>query len=163
MKAVCAFLFILSFISVSAENKTFNYTGMDGNKHNFMVYSPEKHKSSDKVPCVIFFHGGGWTGGSLNQFKKMCEYFASRGMVAITADYSMHRKETLNALKKDESKKRICIIDGKSLIRRVINDSSKLGIDSNNIVVGGASAGGHISVLSVLDQKYSNPEDSTKE
>jgi hypothetical protein len=47
----------------------------------------------DRRPCYIFFHGGGWKSGDLNQGKPFCEYLSSRGIVAMTANYSMHPKE----------------------------------------------------------------------
>jgi hypothetical protein len=38
---------------------------------------------------MILFHGGGWSGGTLAQFRAACAYFASRGLVCATAEYQM--------------------------------------------------------------------------
>jgi acetyl esterase len=91
----------------------------------------------------------------------VAEYLASRGMVAITANYSMHPKNGKGkmALPEGESKKRICVMDGKSVIRWVKQHADELGVAANRIVAGGASAGGHIAVLSMLDNEYNNPKD----
>lgn len=159
MKLVCALILTLLINSLSSEVKTINYTGVNGSKQNFEIFTPKNHKEGSKASCVIFFHGGGWSGGSLNQFRKTCAYFASRGMVSITANYSMYSKEAQKSLSKGESKKRICVMDGKSVIRWVVKNADSLGVDTEKIVVGGASAGGHISLMSMLDKKYSNPKD----
>ena len=159
MKTVYFLIVVLLANSLIGEKKTVSYVGIDGKNHDIEIYSPKNHKKGQKVPCAIFFHGGGWSRGSLSQFQNVCAYFASRGMVAMTANYSMHKDKRNAGLKKGESRKRICVIDGKSVIRWAISNADKLGIDPNNIVVGGASAGGHISVLSLLDQKFNNPKD----
>jgi len=142
--------------------KLYSYVGMNGQSHDMEVYFP-KEKKPQPATCAVFFHGGGWTGGGLGQFRPMCEYFASRGMVCVTANYSMHPKPANRKDKMDlpdgESKKRICVIDGKSVIRWVKQHADELGIDPNRIVAGGGSAGGHIAVLSMLDEKHGNPND----
>ncbi len=139
--------------------KVYSYVGINGEPHDFEVYFPKEEMRSEKAPCAVFFHGGGWTGGSRNQFSSIAEYFASRGMVSITADYSVHSKEAQKTLPAGESKKRVCVIDGKSVIRWVKQHADELGIDPARIVAGGASAGGHIAVLSMLDETYGNPKD----
>ena len=49
------------------------------------VYVPKGHAASDRRAAIVFFFGGGWMGGSVRQFHQHSLYFASRGMVAITA------------------------------------------------------------------------------
>jgi len=153
--------------------KQFTYTGIDGNEHGIEVYSPADHQTDHRRPCYIFFHGGGWKSGSLNQGKPFCEYLSSRGMVAVTADYSMHPKQekgkldlgnpkrnnSTRAPADGESRKRICVIDGKSVIRWAKSHADELGIDPEKIIVSGASAGAHISVLATADKTYNNPSD----
>src|SRR5262245_31535008 len=48
---------------------------------------PVDWESSDKRPAIVFFFGGGWKNGSYQQFVSQSDYFASRGMVAASADY----------------------------------------------------------------------------
>src|SRR5262245_58991293 len=47
----------------------------------FLHYPPD-WKASDTRPAIVFFFGGGWTGGTPTQFERQAEYLASRGMVA---------------------------------------------------------------------------------
>ena len=43
---------------------------------------------------AIVFHGGGWGGGHRKQFRYICDYFASRGLVTATASYQLAPKNT---------------------------------------------------------------------
>lgn len=101
------------------------------------VFNPKGHKVSDKRPAIVFFFGGGWVGGSPSQFYPHCEYLASRGMVAISADY---RVKSRNKTTPHE-----CVKDGKSAVRWIRKHAAQLGIDPTRIAAGGGSAGGHVA------------------
>ena len=92
--------------------KDFFYTGIDGQSHIIKVYF-QNQKPKKKAPCAVFFHGGGLAGGSHTQFRNICEYLAARGMVSITADYSLTNKEARAALPGGKSWKRDSVIDAK--------------------------------------------------
>src|SRR5262245_31214043 len=51
------------------------------------IYEPPGHLPTNRTPAIVFFFGGGWTNGTPAQFEQHCRYLASRGMVAMTADY----------------------------------------------------------------------------
>jgi acetyl esterase/lipase len=101
------------------------------------VYNPPGHKTTDRRPVIVFFFGGGWNAGSPGQFAPQCEYLASRGMVAITADYRVASRHQVKAVE--------CVKDAKSTIRWVRQHAEELGIDPEKIVASGGSAGGHIA------------------
>ena len=152
-------LVALGLCAAASGKKEYTYTGMNGDRHSIEVYTPKNHSAEAKAPCFIFFHGGGWSNGNLKAGRPICEYLASRGMVALTADYSMHSRADEAKLPQGESRKRICVMDGKTVVRWVKQHADELGVDSNRIAVGGASAGGHISVLQMMDEHYINPSD----
>ena len=130
------------------------YKTSGGEKQVMELYFPPGHDSAKaKVPAVIFFHGGGWSGGDLKQWRRACDYFASRGLVTATANYQMPTKEEVKALPAGESRKRVCVTDGKSAIRWIKSHADELGVDPDRIVAGGGSAGGHICVLAALNEK----------
>jgi acetyl esterase/lipase len=85
----------------------------------------------------VFFFGGGWTNGSPTQFEEHCKHLASRGMVAITADYRVASRNQVKAVS--------CVQDAKSAIRYVRKEAARLGVDPNRIAAGGGSAGGHLA------------------
>src|SRR5439155_355871 len=79
-----------------AEIETYKTVG--DTKLNLYVYYPPGHKASDKRAAIVFFFGGGWTGGSPGQFEQHCKHLASRGMVAMTADYRVASRNQVKAV-----------------------------------------------------------------
>ena len=70
------------------------YKEASGSKLILNVFHPQDRKTKkEKRPAIVFFFGGGWSGGSPAQFAPHCEYLASRGMVAITADYRVKSRQ----------------------------------------------------------------------
>src|SRR5262245_46851805 len=47
-------------------------------------FFPTDWKATDKRPVIVFFFGGGWKNGAYTQFVPQAEYFASRGIVALS-------------------------------------------------------------------------------
>ncbi|MEO8498868.1 MAG: alpha/beta hydrolase [Planctomycetota bacterium] len=111
---------------------------------NIYIYNPVDQKPTDKRPVAVLFFGGGWTSGTPAQFEQQCKYLASRGMVAMTADYRV--------LSRHGTKAKECVADAKSAIRWVRQEAERLGVDPNRVVAGGGSAGGHIAACTgVID------------
>ena len=54
---------------------------------NLHVFMPESQSPAGKRPAIVFFFGGGWNDGTPTQYYPQAEYFAGRGMVAISAEY----------------------------------------------------------------------------
>lgn len=139
--------------------KAFVYKHSAGKPRQLEVYFPPDHKPTAKVPGLILFHGGGWSGGTLAQFRTACAYFASRGLVCATAEYQMLSAEDAKKLPAGETRKRVCITDAKSAIRWFKQQHAELGIDPQRIITGGGSAGGHISVLATTNPGLNDPAD----
>ncbi|MGJ8672710.1 alpha/beta hydrolase [Rubritalea sp.] len=116
------------------------------------VFLPDGHKASDKRSCVVFFFGGGWSSGGPEQFYGISKYFASRGMVAISAQYRT---------KKQQASPKECVEDGREAIRYVREHAAELGVDPNRIAAGGGSAGGHVAAaVAMCPTIDANPESS---
>src|SRR5258708_5424438 len=62
--------------------RTFTYKKAKQADLDINVHFPEGWKKDDKRPIIVFFFGGGWTGGSVKQFEPQAAYLATRGMVA---------------------------------------------------------------------------------
>ncbi len=116
---------------------------------NLHVFTPPGHQASHQRPAIVFFFGGGWVDGSASQFHPQCEYFASRGMVAISAEY---RVKNLHGTTPQE-----CVRDAKSAIRYVRQNAAALGIDPNRIAAGGGSAGAHLAAAAGTLASYEEP------
>lgn len=68
--------------------KDFNIPGKNGRAIPVRLYSPALKDNSDSLPLLIYFHGGGWTFGSLNSCARFCDAVASSGKAKVLAvDY----------------------------------------------------------------------------
>lgn len=142
--------------------KKFVYKQSAGVPQELEVYYPPGWKAGGpKVPGVLLFHGGAWAGGDLSMLRPQCAYLASRGLVAVTANYRMlKRGEGKKAKAGVLEHKRVCITDAKSAIRWVKQHADELGIDPQRLIVGGGSAGGHIAVLATTNPGLDDPQDA---
>ena len=113
------------------------------------VIRPEGFRASDKRPAIVFFFGGGWNGGSPKQFEQHCRYLASRGMVAMAADYRVRSRNGTSP--------RECVQDGNSAVRWIRTQAARLGIDSDHIAAGGGSAGGHVAAATGTVDGFNEP------
>ncbi|MFC1792887.1 nucleoside hydrolase-like domain-containing protein [Planctomycetota bacterium] len=125
------------------------YKKIDSSELKIHVFMPQDHVPSDRRPAIVFFFGGGWNGGSPSQFYPHCDYFASRGMVAMSAEYRVKTRHGTSP--------RECVKDGKSVIRWIRVHADELGIDPGKLAAGGGSAGGHVAAatatLSAFDEE----------
>jgi len=106
------------------------------------VYLPPEWEASDRRPAIVFFFGGGWVGGTVQQFAPQATHLAQRGMVAICAEYRVRSRHNVTA----ES----CVADARSALAWVHSHAGELGIDPARIVAAGGSAGGHIAACAAM-------------
>ncbi|WP_269522756.1 alpha/beta hydrolase [Coraliomargarita parva] len=144
----------MSYVSTSANldikgfdpNATPIYKQVGDVELKLHIFNPVGHDASQQRPAIVFFFGGGWIGGSPSQFFPHCDYLASRGMVAISAEY---RVESRNGTSPQE-----CVMDGKSAMRWVRAHAGEWGIDPNKILAGGGSAGGHVAAATATVEGF---------
>ena len=155
MKFVLAALLFAAVTSDAAEPISRVYKKIADRELKLNVFNPPDWKASDQRPAIVFFHGGGWVGGSPKQFLKHCEYLSTRGMVAIEADYR-------HIAKGDKGPPTDCVHDAKSAMRWVRSHAAELGIDAKRIAAGGGSAGGHLAAFVGLVDGLDDPADDLK-
>ena len=119
------------------------------------IERPPGWKAVDRRPAIVFFFGGGWVGGSPNQFLKQSQHFATRGMVGIRVHYRVIPKG-------DEGPPFVCVADAKSALRYVRAHAAELGIDPARIAAAGGSAGGHLAAFATLVPGLDDPADDLK-
>lgn len=129
-----------------APDTTVVYKTIDSTKLSLHIFNPEGHQITDQVPVIVFFFGGGWTGGSPKQFYEQSLFFAERGIVAISAEYSVNKKHGTTPFD--------AVTDAKSAIRWVRQHAKELGVDPNKIVASGGSAGGHLALCTAMIDGY---------
>jgi len=168
---VVAILVLL--INIQAE-KTLNNTPDSANKSSvpdsitykvadttslYMKFSYPRNISDEKdYPAIIFFFGGGWKGGSTEQFEPHADFFAERGMIGIVADYRVEKRQGTTPFD--------AVRDAKSAIRYLREHAEELQIDPDRIVASGGSAGGHLAaaagIISGLEEENENLQVSSK-
>lgn len=146
LATITSICLLVSTLPAGAKTTKANYPGAtaeiykhaSGDDLYLYIFNPQGHDpAKDKRAAIVFFFGGGWNGGSTGQFKQHAAYLASRGMVAILADYRVASRQ--------KTTPRECVADGKSALRWVREHAKQLGIDPNRIAAGGGSAGGHVA------------------
>ena len=102
------------------------------------IRKPRDHKPTDSRPAVVFFFGGGWMGGSPDQFVPHARHLAdAHGFVAVCAEYRTRKSHGTSPYE--------CVKDGKSAVRWLRAHAAELGIDPDRLAAGGGSAGGHVA------------------
>lgn len=115
------------------------------------MYKPEGHQGTDKRPAIVFFFGGGWSGGNPKQFYQQAHFFARRGLVAFSAEYRVRGRNKTTPFE--------CVKDGKSAIRWVRQHAAELGVDPDRIVASGGSAGGHVAVCTGVIEGFEEADE----
>ena len=125
-------------VNCEVEVKTFTYKETDDKDLNVDVYFPP-NEIREKYPLVYFCHGGGWISGFRNQPNNIswCKFLACRGFIVSSIDYRYGFKNNMDDILRDYT-------DGLEYLKY---RSGELGIDKDNIILMGLSAGGHLSLL----------------
>lgn len=109
------------------------------------IYQPSERNDMEKLPAIIFFHGGGLKERHTDEFEPQGKYLVERGMIAVLATYTVKHSGRTHF----ES-----IADAKSAIRWIREHAYELGIDENRIAAGGGSAGGYLAACTALIKDY---------
>ncbi len=115
---------------------------------------PADWRADDKRPAILFFFGGGWKSGSAQQFLPQAEYFATRGLVTVRADYRIFNEH--------KTTPDIATEDAKSAMRWLRGHAAEFGIDPAKIIASGGSAGGHLAAATLLVEAFDAPTDDLK-
>ena len=162
MKIIISFTLLLTLavpgfcleITGFTPDKIVTYKKIDEIELKMNIFEPENHKSSDKRPAIVFFFGGGWVNGSPSQFYPQCQYLASRGILAMSAEYRVKKKHGTSPIE--------CVKDGKSAVRWIRKNASQLGVDPNRIAAGGGSAGGQVAAATGTLKEFEESNEEKK-
>ncbi|WP_211749414.1 alpha/beta hydrolase [Paenibacillus sp. Marseille-Q4541] len=114
-----------------------------GERH-LKLYIFEPEEPVDNKTAILFFNGGSYKKGPLTpaQFQHQARYLSSKGVVSICVDYRNGHDDGFTPVQ--------AISDAKSAITWVRTHSAELGVNPNQIVMCGASAGGYTVVSSIM-------------
>ncbi len=147
MRKLCLALCLIFCTVVSAqeityrtiENIPYRYTEEPyaAERCRLDVYYPENAKD---CPVVVWFHGGGLTGGN----KFIPEQLKNSGLVVVAVNYRLMPRVSVSE----------CIDDAAAAVAWTFREIEKYGGDRRKIFVAGHSAGGYLLTMIGLDKKW---------
>ncbi len=100
------------------------------------LYLP-KQAASEKIPCIVVVHGGGWRSGDKNRFAGIAGALAEQGFAAACIGYRLLPEVEFPAP----------VLDCKAAVRWVRANAAAHGLDPDRIGAMGGSAGGHLVAM----------------
>lgn len=122
---------------------------------NMDIFFPTSKQSRFLVPVFVFIHGGYWRALSKNESSSMASAYTAAGAIYIALNYSLAPHVTLDHI----------VDQCRRAMAWVYRNAEKIGVDPNQIYIGGSSAGGHLSGMLLAagwHQEYDVPEDLIK-
>ena len=116
--------------------------------HHLDLHLPEE----ERAPVVVYLHSGGWIGGDENDMPDFIARFAARGYAIASVDYRIAPEHPYPAP----------IDDAQRAIQWLKAFGNETGlIDSERVVLAGASAGGHIAAIAAADASMTDGDPRT--
>lgn len=112
------------------------YVGDGHPRHTLDLYLPANSRPQEKIPLIIWIHGGGWQKGSKDLIARN-SFVLEQGFALASINYRLSSEAIFPAQ----------IHDCKAAIRYLRRHARSFGIDATKFGVWGASAGGHLAAL----------------
>jgi acetyl esterase len=95
----------------------------------------------ERLPLLIYFHGGGWCVGDVASYDVVCRELANASRCAVlSVDYRLAPEHPFPA----------ALDDARSAFEWAVEQADLLGVDAARIALGGDSAGGNLSIVTAL-------------
>jgi acetyl esterase/lipase len=108
-----------------------------GGPINIRVYTPIA-TLADRLPALVYFHGGGLVAGSLDTHDSVCRNLANEtGCRLISVDYRLAPEHKFPA----------AVMDGYTAATWAVEHATELGINRDRIAVAGDSAGATLAAI----------------
>lgn len=95
------------------------------------------HGRLDGQPAVIFIHGGFWRSGDKRDCAFLARPFHDQGVATILLNYPLAPSVRLDQIIKEV----------RASVAHIVRRAPGLGLDSDHIILGGHSAGGHLAAM----------------
>ena len=113
------------------------------------IYTPRELKSAEKLPVLVWYHGGGYVIGDLDTHDSACRVLANDAdCIVVSVDYRLA----------PENKFPAAVEDCEVALKWVAKHAKDIHADDKRIAVGGDSAGANLAtVVSVLARNAGFP------
>jgi len=98
----------------------------------------------DKLPVIIYVHGGGWAFGDKINIHQKPDYFLSQGIAVVSMNYRLRWDYRIFDQAEDIT----------SVIVWVKNNAETYGLDADKIILMGHAAGAHLVSLVATNHSY---------
>lgn len=116
----------------------------DGPRRSLDVWVPADACEGDRLPVLVFFHGGGWNSGTRTQYGFAGRALAQQGFVVAIPDYRLAPKAHWPDFLEDSA----------AAVAWVRRHAAELGGDPDRIALIGHSAGAYNAVMLALDPQW---------
>jgi len=109
------------------------------------IYQPAG--TSEPLPVLVYYHGGGWVVGSIETHDSLCRTIANAGpFIVVSVDYRMGPEHPFPA----------AVDDAIAALNWTAENISEYGGDAAKVAVSGDSAGGNLSAVVCLNAREEN-------
>ena len=114
------------------------------------IYTPREIKPGEKLPVLLWFHGGGFVIGSLETHDSVCRMLANQAdCIVVSADYRLAPEYKFPA----------AVEDCEAALKWVALHAVEFGADPQAIAIGGDSAGANLAtVVAILARDAGHPK-----
>ena len=127
-----------------ARVEDFKIPTRDGHFIKARLFAPNLRSATQGLPTLVYFHGGGFTIGSIQTHNVLCRELARIGHCAvISVDYRLA----------PEYRFPVATNDAWDALKWVSESVSSLGLHPNALAVGGDSAGGTLAAVCALQAR----------
>lgn len=155
-------LFFNLWIASAQSKQTYTYAVKAKDSLKLDVYTPDNLEPNQKLPALIWMHGGGFSGGSRNDAleQKMMAYFTNNGFIGVSISYRLLRKGAKTGFGCQCSKEEKLFTFAKAAedfldaTNFIIKNSDSLYINTSKIIAGGSSAGAEAVLSAVYMRNY---------
>lgn len=121
-----------------ARVEDFTLAARDADALPARLYAPQSQADAPALPVLLYFHGGGFTIGSIQTHDVLCrELSHAAGCAVVSVDYRLA----------PEHKFPTAVHDAWGALQALAAAAESLGLDSERIAVGGDSAGGTLAAV----------------
>ncbi|KAF3998802.1 alpha/beta hydrolase [Glaciimonas immobilis] len=126
----------------STYTKTSDITYGPYPRNQLDVYTPKNMHAA--APVVVFFYGGSWSSGERGDYAFVGEALASRGIVAVVADYRLY----------PEVRYPTFLEDGARAVAWSVKEVARYGGDPKRLYIMGHSSGAYNAAMVALDPRW---------